>query len=209
VPHEDDDPMPVAGSTRARSPGVQAARRSPLTPVRVEQAADDVRPAYRQQDVLLSCTCACSSMQLTPKAEGQGCRCRTRADGGTALMVAHADEIGTSTFRCYQDAGPCSPRCKYHYEGAHHAAMHVHVCSCVFPHACVRIYMPGGRSYGALARVPTDTKISTTSTSTSLHLSVSATVTHTSAINHYYDYTSFDADEDGRRRRAELMSQLR
>jgi hypothetical protein len=46
--------MPVAGSTRACSSGVQAARRSPLAPVRVEQAADDVRPAYRQQDVLLS-----------------------------------------------------------------------------------------------------------------------------------------------------------
>jgi hypothetical protein len=54
VPREDDDPMPVAGSTRACSSGVQAARRSPLAPVRVEQAADDVRPAYRQQDVLLS-----------------------------------------------------------------------------------------------------------------------------------------------------------
>jgi hypothetical protein len=40
-------------------------------------------------------------------------------------------------------------------------------------------------------------------------LSSSYSSPYTSAINRYYDYASFDADEDGRRRRAELMSQLR
>jgi hypothetical protein len=141
VPHEDDDPMPVAGSTRARSPGVQAARRSPLTPVRVEQAADDVRPAYRQQDVLLSCTCACSSMQLTPKAEGQGCRCRTRADGGTVLMVAHADEIGTSTFQVLSRCRPLFTKMQVPLRGcppcSHaRACVLMRVSSCMCAHTC-------------------------------------------------------------------------
>jgi hypothetical protein len=34
-------------------------------------------------------------------------------------------------------------------------------------------------------------------------------VIHASVMNHYYDYASFDAVEDGRRGRAELMSPLR
>jgi hypothetical protein len=62
VRHEDDDPMPVAGSTRTfraggrrRSPGVQAARRAPLV-----------------QLCMFMCSHACAKRKLTGRSVPRG-----------------------------------------------------------------------------------------------------------------------------------------